>query len=64
MLLGLPLAFIVTRVLGSELIGVSAGDPLVFAAILIVLALAGVLGCAVPARRAMRVDPIVALRYE
>ena len=64
MLIGLPLAFAVTRVLASILIGVSPGDPLTFALILVVLGLAGALGCALPARRAMRVDPIVALRYE
>jgi ABC-type antimicrobial peptide transport system permease subunit len=46
------------------LIGVSPGDPVTFIAIVLVLVIAGVLGCAIPARRAMRVDPIVALRYE
>jgi ABC-type antimicrobial peptide transport system permease subunit len=62
--LGLPAAFGVTRVLRAVLVGVSPGDPVSFTLVVVVLAAAGVLGCAVPARRATRVDPIVALRYE
>jgi putative ABC transport system permease protein len=61
---GLPAAFGVTHVLRMALIGVSPGDPVTFIAIVLVLVIAGVLGCAIPARRAMRVDPIVALRYK
>jgi len=61
---GLPLAFGVTRVLRSTLVGISPNDPITFAAVILVLVLAGVLGCALPARRALRVDPIVALRCE
>ncbi len=63
-LLGLPAAFGLTHVLRMTLIGVSPGDPLTFLAIVLVLVLAGIVGCAIPARRAVRVDPIVALRYE
>jgi ABC-type antimicrobial peptide transport system permease subunit len=64
MALGLPAAFGIAHVLRSLLVGVSSGDPMTFVLVALVLAIAGVLGCAIPARRAMRVDPIVALRYE
>jgi predicted permease len=64
LLAGLPAALAVTRVLRMQLIGVSATDPVTFAVVVMVLGAAGVLGCAIPARRAMRVDPMVALRYE
>jgi putative ABC transport system permease protein len=62
--IGLPVALAVTHVLRMVLIGVSPSDPATFVAAVLVLAAAGVLGCAVPARRAIRVDPMVALRYE
>jgi putative ABC transport system permease protein len=62
--IGLPLALGVTRVLRLALIGVSPNDPTTFLLVVLVLVLAGALGCAIPARRAIRVDPIVALRYE
>jgi ABC-type antimicrobial peptide transport system permease subunit len=64
MLVGLPVAFGVTDVLRAVLIGVSPGDPVTFLTAVLVLVVAGVAGCAIPARRAVRVDPIVALRYE
>ena len=59
---GLPLAFGVTRILRAGLVGVSPGDPITFLGVVLVLILAGLLGCAVPARRATRVDPLVTLR--
>ena len=62
--IGLPLAFGVTRLLRAVLAGVSPGDPLTFLAAGAVLTLAGVAGCAIPARRAVRVDPAVVLRCE
>jgi predicted permease len=62
--IGLPAAWGVTHVLRMILIGVSPGDPLTFFLVVLVLMIAGALGCAIPARRATRVDPIVALRYE
>jgi predicted permease len=62
--LGLPAAFGIAHALRMVLIGVSPGDPLSFLLAVFVLVFAGVLGCAIPGRRAVRVDPIVALRYE
>ena len=62
--LGLLGAFTLTRVMMSQLYGVSPTDPLTFASIALLLAIIGILACYIPARRAMRVDPMVALRYE
>ena len=62
--IGLLLALGATRVLRSLLTGVSPSDPVVFVGTVVVLLIAVAIGCAVPTRRAMRVDPLVALRYE
>jgi predicted permease len=64
LLLGLAGAFGATRVLGSFLVGVTAQDPLTFAGATLLLAAAAVAACWLPARRAARVDPMIALRSE
>jgi predicted permease len=64
LVLGLPLAFGVTRVLRAQLVGVSPFDPATFGGVIVILAIAGALGCAIPGRRALRVDPVVALRCD
>lgn len=62
--LGVMAALVVTRFLDTLLFGVHSRDATTFAGVAIVLAIAAMLGCVVPARRAMRVDPMVALRAE
>jgi putative ABC transport system permease protein len=54
-------AFALRRSLASQLFGVGVGDPLVLAAVTALLAMVAITACAVPARRATRIDPIVAL---
>ncbi|MEO5898042.1 MAG: FtsX-like permease family protein [Vicinamibacterales bacterium] len=61
---GLLAASGLTRLLASQLVDVSPHDPLTFAAVTGVLFLVGVAGCLVPARRALRVNPVTALRHE
>jgi putative ABC transport system permease protein len=62
--LGLAGAFVVTRWLASELYGVGPADVLTYAGVALVMTLVTMFACYIPARRAMSVDPLVALRFE
>jgi len=64
LIIGLAASVAVTRVLSSELVQVSPSDPATLAVVSAVLILSAMLGCWIPARRARRVDPVVALRHE
>jgi putative ABC transport system permease protein len=61
---GVALALMLTRVMTSLLYGVSGTDPLTFAGVALVLMAVALLACYIPARRAMRVDPMIALRQQ
>jgi putative ABC transport system permease protein len=61
---GLAGAFVLTRLLSTLLFGVSPHDPLTFGAIALLVCLVAALACLLPARRAIRVDPMIALRAD
>jgi len=64
LLLGSVAAFLAARAMTTLLFGIRPGDPLTYIGIALVLALAALVACYIPARRATSVDPMVALRYE
>jgi putative ABC transport system permease protein len=62
--LGVVFALLSTKFISTMIYGISATDPLIFLSVIALLVAVSLSACYVPARRAMRVDPMIALRYE
>ena len=63
-ILGIVASLAVARVIATQLWGISAYDPVTLTSVALLLLITGIVACWIPARRASRVDPLVALRYE
>jgi len=62
--LGIAASLAITRLISTLLFGISATDPLTFVAVAVLLSAVALVASYIPARRATRVDPLIALRYE
>jgi ABC-type antimicrobial peptide transport system permease subunit len=62
--IGIPAAWALTRAMTHVMVGISASDPVTYATVAIGLAGVALVACWIPARRAMKLDPMVALHYE
>jgi putative ABC transport system permease protein len=64
LLIGLAISFATNRLLQAQLWNISPHDPLTFVVVIVLIGATGALACWVPARRAVRVEPMIALRHE
>src|SRR5207302_6021710 len=64
LVIGIAVSLVLGRIIGTQLVGVTAYDPLTLAATTLLLTITAAIACWIPARRAGRADPMVALRYE